>query len=373
MLIVLDPSLIDLIRSSPAIHLDAVSALENIAQARRAGKNLVFADHDTLAFLKSYQEISAPARDVFANLYRRRPQSKSLLDGMAWHVRVVAGVDELRIIRDGNNIISVSFQYFADNPVLSSKITLLTENSLDGKVFEQIARYYLYSKSLGHVRLAYDPHGGGGQTTGDEFANIQQAKDRLCLCIVDSDRQIPNGSLGSTAKYLLDKRDSTLPFCHIHVLPVRELENIMPIELYRRLADKDVNRRDMFNNLKKMRELGLIDAIKYIDVKKGMRLFDLRCKNQNDSKYKFWSHIFSSLELQIECYSNKICEKREHCECTVIAGMGDKTLEVTLKALEQIRDADLKELMEDYCQAYWDELGSLFVSWCCVGSRMNTI
>ena len=59
---------------------DIISAIEQIAQARRAGKHLVFGDRETIAALKDNSAIALTARRVYAKLYERLPQDKTYFD-----------------------------------------------------------------------------------------------------------------------------------------------------------------------------------------------------------------------------------------------------------------------------------------------------
>ena len=100
---------------------------------------------------------------------------------------------------------------------------------------------YLATQYLGSVILHCERRGGGGQTTAAEFATIQNSKNRLCLCITDSDKRYPGADLGDTAKAVQQVRDAGQHLCELLHLEVRAIENLLPLAAYKEVAATDPN------------------------------------------------------------------------------------------------------------------------------------
>jgi hypothetical protein len=202
MLFVIDKSLADALEEPIGSSGDAINAVELIAHAYRMGNHLVFAERGTLSVLKECASLSDLNRQIYAHMYNRFPQTGSYRKAFFRRVEVVAGEGILeRYEAEECKVIRISADY-ASNLSLVNETVFLAENQDNIKLYNTIAKVYLVWSDLGRIHIRNEPRGGGGHTTAVEYQAIQNRKERLCLCISDSDRKTPDANMKNTAKAL---------------------------------------------------------------------------------------------------------------------------------------------------------------------------
>lgn len=375
MLFFIDDSVATFLQNNSEIEThDTLCAVEGIAHGRRMGKHLVFAGRTTLDYLRSCQSISAPARNVYAKLYQRIAQDKSYFDNLFIHVRLLPNGDTLEVTeKDGKQIIIASAKHFVDLELFSETV-LLSENQGDIKLYSRLAKAYLHWSSIGRVDLQHESRGGGGHTIADEYLAIQGRRKRLCLCILDSDIEVPGLSPGDTAKKILKIDDPMQPLCKVFVINnCREIENFIPSLIYKEVVRDDVNWSNAWAAIEQLERLQHPHAIArhYIDMKEGLRLHDLLSKSDESFFYVFWSRILSEMGTPISCSSEDRCEKRSKCQCIIIPGMGTSILKAVNTFLETKTDAQVAEMVDSAFRKMWKDLCERIVSWCCAGNQMS--
>ena len=147
----------------------------------------------------------------------------------------------------------------------------MCENLQDTEFYKIIAETFCKWKRL-NIKPKFEPSLGGGNTISTVYENIQNKKKRLCLCIVDSDKLSPNSSLGSTARNIKQKDDNTSVTTLLYILPVRELENLIPLSILSELMSKNGDRENPFKQLEKIEESSVKEIRNFLDIKEGTRL-----------------------------------------------------------------------------------------------------
>lgn len=245
MLLVLDSSLIAGISNNSSV----IDALDLIAHSRRLGKHIVFGKREVIKFLATCNLLSNTARAVYRKLYEDLPTTYSYLSEIHLLVEIVLE-DVLELVDRGNSkVIRASVKYFSNLSILAETV-LLSENHDDLIFYKRLASAYLKWKNIGNIYIQYEPRSGGGQTTFRDFETLQSSKQRFCLCILDSDKKAPKLDIGDTAKAALKINDSNQPLCDLCVLNVREIENLVPVAVYREVFGDDINKLDAINFLK---------------------------------------------------------------------------------------------------------------------------
>jgi hypothetical protein len=378
MLFVIDQSMAAACDASNPSSDVIVTALENIAIARRAGKHLVFARRDVLENLKSSSCLSKRAKAVYKHLYLKYPQIGGYRRKFSRYIEVYADND-VWSIEDyaGKRVMKVSAKHLQDFSLFTETV-LLAENHCDVRFYIRLAEAYSYWNRLGNVRIRYEARGGGGSTTADEFESIYTHRNSLCLCVVDSDREFPSytenpyDNLGNTPRALKQiVEQGEQPLCELIVLSSREVENIVPSRVYEEVVRDDPNRIGRALLIQELESSIDADAIYYLDIRSGIRLKRVLSKPRESPYFKYWSQIidrFKCHELNMtarECWESDRCLSEESCRCVMFPGLGDGILEEVVEYLEHTSCQKIAEMVSGRLKAEWEYLGETIIAWCC--------
>ncbi|MEG4584873.1 hypothetical protein QUA54_06440 [Microcoleus sp. MOSTC5] len=269
MLILIDSSVVDKGEENTWDD-ETVLALEILATARREGKHLVIAERKTLKKIARCCRLSEITRNVYTHLSNHATQNfRSYLSVVKRYIEIVNPCLEPQVVENsGQQIIQVAPRFFNDSESVQKTI-LLCENSDDAVFYETIAKVYLIWKKR-NVQIVCEPRGGGGNTISSEYINIQKAKKRFCLCIVDSDKIAPDGNLGSTASRLQTQSDSTCINTQTFILDCREIENLIPNSILSELCSGNQERLKALKYFENISSA--VDIRYFLDLKKGTRM-----------------------------------------------------------------------------------------------------
>jgi hypothetical protein len=359
-----------------------LEALEMIALARREGKHLVFAKRDVLKSLLNCAELSKRTRQVYLKLYAQLAEMQVYLQTLSRRVEVIALDTGLSSRLEKHcKVISVPARYFS-NSSLIQKTILLTENLDDATLYQTITQIYLKWKKLKKIAILFEAYAGGGSTTKKAYQRIQDQAERFCLCLLDSDKKSPNSPLGNTAKEVKKIENPNQPLCEYLILGVREIENLIPIQLYSLVSSGDVNRMPCVDLLEQLEKTSLAEARKYLDIKNGLKLNEILEASKNSPFSKDWMNWLknvSSLDIAIKknCLKHEACMKGENCDCIITTGFGDKILEAVIKVIEtptkdQPTQQKIVEMVDPLLKAEWEAIGEMITAWCCGTSRIST-
>ncbi|MCT4582490.1 MAG: hypothetical protein N4A35_13830 [Flavobacteriales bacterium] len=286
------------------IKRDILISIENLATSIREGKHLLSGKIEVLDFFSTFSLISENARAVFIKLYHNYATSnyEDLLDE---YITVYYGDPIYDKGKYSLNILELK-----DSRYLN-KSTLLTENLIDTRLFENIANKYLKHKGINFISVNLKRDAGGGSQTSVKYDEIIKTKEDICLCICDSDVKYPEGPFGETYKELCKVEQRNDSICSLYCLEVRESENIIPDVIY--CMNKSYINED-FKVLKSNYPF-------FIDYKEGVTEKKLKKCNK---KSEYWNVLLRNVELPV--YDNG----------TIIRGMGSKFL----KNVGEILDDD---------------------------------
>lgn len=190
-----------------------------------------------------------------------------------WHIKVVlenANVDDHEL--------DVSF---FDKTESIQPTSMLCENLEEIKFYSKQAKYYHPLSPM----MVNKRHGGGG-TTVDVFKDIKR-RNLVCLVILDSDVKYPGCPQGDTARRCVHNYQEKLANIEVKVLPVHEVENLIPVSFMLKNSCSDGVRL-----LLRMKKKGILDQLIYYDVKEGIT----KEKAKESVKYKdFARFIFQKI------------------------------------------------------------------------------
>lgn len=72
----------------------------------------------------------------------------------------------------------------------TEKTLMLAENEDDISFYKMLGQFYVRESKIGKIKIDFEPRNGGGSTTYGVLQRIIEEKNRMCLCIVDSDKNM---------------------------------------------------------------------------------------------------------------------------------------------------------------------------------------
>lgn len=234
---------------------EEISCIENIALSMKEQKHIVFSDYKILHKLVTTEELSRRSRSVFNSVLKRWSSISGLEKILNGKILVVYGEDRIKRVDSENQVIyRVPLQYFNDTEKLLP-LHIIGEDENDCNIYEDIAKRYIRDNNLGISINTRWVHGGGNRT-GSNYQRELTEYNKICLAIVDSDKEHESCNIGNTAKGIKDVYDINKETCitDIHILKVREKENLIPPNLYNMCSKSSNSKSDMkilshiFNN-----------------------------------------------------------------------------------------------------------------------------
>ncbi len=314
MLIVIHYSIKEVLLDNAPQCNEAISVLEDMANSLQRGKHIVFAFRDTIQHIIDIPTLSPRAKSVYRYVQTHLPELRTYYDSLVRRIELVSNnLAAESYVDEHCQVFRLPIRHFSDFMTFGETV-LLTENLTDARFYIKLTEAFLARESLGRLPLQYEIRGGGGNTTAQNYTEIQNTRQRLCLCIVDSDKKTPTDNIGSTAQNVLNSNDNNCLLTECYVIRPRDVENLIPISVLREL--EDVNYNSMIDFLTLL-ESKSAEAKLYVDIKNGLRLGELYHRSPNNSSYThYWSNILSITET-LQPYRKDV-RKYERIEKEVI-------------------------------------------------------
>ena len=379
MLFVIDDSIVDKLMSSPSN--ETIRALNNVAMARRMGIHLIYAEPSVFEYLKDCELLELDSRKIFSKLFSKYPEIKVYKDKLKRCIELVADDNIMHPeLADGKKIIRVSINIF-ENYGLLTEFILLSENLDDCSIYKLIGNIYLYWFGLTKLQVRCFDMLGGGNTTADQYKSIQRSRNRLLLCIVDSDKKCPASTGGDTFLKLRRLHNPDELLCEYLTVDVHEIENIIPISLYREASKHDVNILNGLTFLEKIEEQGDFQCLMCFDYKNGIRISNLVEGRKSKTYIEYWYNIINSFGLidcndikQIGIFNQLDSNEQKKADRVIIKGLGTNVLNTILqKVLTDIEFDEVSEKIPDYLKRQWIDIGELVVAWGCGTDKMVAV
>ncbi len=282
-----------------------INCLENILKARFEGKHIVLANSGKISPSLSNLHLCKSAEIALEKIFDEFPQYGGLRDKVASYLQIVepsrTGIEIIR--KNQQTIVEVPIWYFGDTEAIQKTI-LLTENQEDAKLYIHLLEAYLTTNQVDfEIRVEASTRGAGGNNIKSELDQQCHSKT-FCLSIVDNDRYGPDDALGETAKRVQSgwqdqsgwhcmERSGKSNLVKVIILKVREIENLIPTRLIREALPKSMSNR--VYALENWEEHGSKDCPeewrKFIDLKKGLRGYDVLHWQKGSLSEKCWSEF----------------------------------------------------------------------------------
>lgn len=376
MLFVLDKSLDAILDDE--LHPQFNRLLEELsvlAKARRNKKLMVFLESDVFyERLKLIASFNKSSLSVYSVLNRTRAFKSSLLKKLKNIIRITAsgGKVETRKINENIEII-IPINMIPDN-IFNSPI-LLAENIMDAKAYIIFAKIAAAANAdnMAKVGLQGELRGGGGSAIAVEYFEIKNKKERLALCILDSDVRYPTCPPNDWSQAIVnDDLKNPIPFIKSNTIEVYSIENLFPLSCLPNLSHyvSDLQAAHALkNDLPILSKHASEEYWRYIRLKNGVSCSDFR---DNAALGEYW---LGNVE-KFSNYSSKKCEtlpgKCKH-SCNKIPIYRSDTLKEFVAKYEETNDEELRELHSSipyYILENFNELAKLITAWMCCGTPM---
>ncbi|WP_156799063.1 hypothetical protein [Gemmatimonas aurantiaca] len=350
------------------------TALDILLSSFREGSHLLLISSALAKHLCTSAGLSQRGKATITHAANDRPERLSLLPKLSVRVLVsptsptsVDSFQEGSVIR----VPLTHFQHLAS----VQKTTVLGENILDSEFAVLIARSYAASQRIRPL-LAFEARGGGGSTIDREFDQVQQSR-KLCIAIVDSDKQAPDAPLGNTATAILRMRSSDKPWAEVVLLAVRESENALSLRLLSDLCETEPNFREAFSRVANLCENGFGEALSYLDLKKGLRMDKVYSIEHSPAKDWWISNIIElsgriTPLVHTDCMAEERCKTPTACECQVALGFGDNLLKHSIEMLNRQTAQRTNQALCERTHDLWSSVGKSVFSWCCASPPLRT-
>lgn len=349
----------------------AISAINLIALGRRQGNHFVLADRNNLKLIRDNKFINADTKRVFTYLYENYPSFAVIKNKLTFFINITSGLNKMTLKNIGSaNICEISYDYFQDLKIATETV-VIGENQSEINFYKYIAKYFKEQVGLASISLKCQPRMGGGNTTRVVYSNEQSQEKTFCLCFVDSDKKYPQANIGDTLKAVkkADKADKLL--AQYYSLNVREIENIIPLNILEKVTCHDVNHEFGYNTLKKIIESDNYKDVLFLDIKNGLSITNYRRIKDVNLK-SFINTICTNADLYTQEQLDEFLkvEKEDDIETKiVIQGLGSNVLDRTIKYIDEYPNTkpsfDFNEQKDEWCR-----IGEIFVNWTCCDARI---
>lgn len=304
-------------------------AMGNLLLAHRDGKHIVSAPTSVLNDL--IRLTNGDEKGEWRKIKLERPKLGVVQENVT-HICIVVPEQERRVQRKqtgGQIHLHVPYTYFDDFESAGSA-HLVAEDQDDADLYLIAARAYVaFSPDLQGTKVILHCFGGGGGNINDAFR--AHARHSFTLGIVDSDKKWPSAALGKTCmdlqEVLVELEREGRSLAELIVLPCHELENLLPAALIidSFIQDDDADFRNRCVDAERLKILGAAAPLHHLDIKRGLTLYDVFDARRNAQKHAFLSNVaHQQLKDRSKCTDEPECAKREHCQCRVFDGLGDK-------------------------------------------------
>lgn len=368
----IDKSCLETIRTNDK---NCVAFFEQLALDRRKRKNIIVAKREVFAELAKMECFSSVSRHVYRAIGNRVSEHKLILKYAQRYCRIVAEREGETVVHNGDKKIVVFTISEVVSKEFTSKALMLAENEEDIMFYKILGQYYVKQKEVGNIKIDFEACNGGGSTTYTVLQRILTDKERMCLCIVDSDKKHGN----ATPRETMQKVEETIEGIiqdHFEVvfLDVHEVENLVPLNVWDVVTKENnisTNGIDFMKFLLK-RDSSRTSPVFFYDIKKGIPksayILEDGADEKRIKKFRKLEEYRAYWRPYIEEYGATI----EAEENVIIAGICDKALRYAIKYFELLVNEKGIETVDidSYLREVWLNIGEKVFCWGCVGGSL---
>lgn len=349
MLIVLDDDLSNIAYDN---H-DALQVFVEVLMAHHLGFHFVIASRPLCDNLLC-RDIGSPAKKAISSI-REKINSISLIDSVDYYLRITKN----STICNGPEIGRPIKKFFG---LKFTKSALVAEDISDAKLYIKAAKHFSINKKIKGFDVKLRHIHGGGEEIYNVLNNELLENNSPVICITDSDFFYDGAKLSAKSikcNKVVEEAMSSFPNIHM-TLPVREIENLIPVKL---MSELEVEA----DNIDQLAEFHQNDeqAYKFIDLKNGTNKCWL-CKNYKNKDFRsFWEPRVNSIAPNLQLCNQPKADVRSCIDNTKIISPAKRNLAESLLTFLS-RESDHKGLEAMNCGSQgedWLQIGKSIFSW----------
>lgn len=333
-------------------------AVKYLAMAVFERKHLLRGDYQVLRYMEEEFSGDKEIYPLFNQLVSRY-STYTVPNDIYRYVEVVYnGYEEIE--KDGHKVKRIAYSYFNDSKKVQ-EMTVIAEDLCDCAFLEYVLKWYISQNQLPY-NYNFTSQGGGGSRIDVAVTNSLNSGN-MVTCITDSDQRYEGMKPGAHDNCVtcgkINAKDKIYNFL---VLPVLEVENLVPLNHYEALSWKhEINRNDKEAFKKLCGNQYSEQILPYFDIKEGLKKSHIAQFGKGFSDYA---------EMCCKCNPD-IMKGKNYDE--YIDGLGEKELiyprlrkrpMIELAPMYENGNMEEPELMMFQLDA-WMEIGSLLLDTTC--------
>lgn len=363
--------LIELINTRD-INLDNTqveTCIQHILCAHSEGKHIVISDKKFLKKLADKESLGTRNRNAAQNISQKIRELFPLKEKVGYYCKVDMSSISTKIIKNDpdDSFFVVGCCFFTDSS--KTQLTkLLCEDINDYKIYEKIAQNFKFSQKLPGININFEVINGGGANIRNNFEQIKLT-ERLCLCLLDTDKKHPKSSIGSTAGKFNPSCTSSL--CQYYIIESHEVESLIPMGIIEEaILQKKLDSSYLYAHEQLNALVSYSPNIKqHFDHKMGITINEAK---KLDEKYQdnFWKEPLTNapnFKRRGKCLQKMSCDCKN--SCFAVPGFSTRLLDVSAEVLLKISQSKLDELIPELLKREWDNIGRQLFSWGCAMSQ----
>lgn len=305
-----------------------LEGLQNLLLCVRQGRHAVTGPYSVFRALAENRNLAHREQATAKGLANRRTELKLLEQIIRQKVFINLRTDSrsLEILPDNSWQICISEL----NSKFLSELVVLGENIIDAELYQQAGRHHKIKHKIKGVDLRSSARGGGGSQIDVEFCRLLDDGIPV-FAITDGDFKFPCMPPSVTSarchKLVSDERGLGWHF----MLPVREIENIIPDTVLLEVADQKVA-RDAHDSVMPLSGTSTTDANSprcYTCLKSGITLSEAFASEKADER-TYWVGVAQIIKNKrpkkfSECLDQNSCSA-DQCLCRINVGYGKDVL-----------------------------------------------
>ena len=363
MLIYLQPALE---AQFPQLHQEPLflDAMRNLALSVREGKHVLAGPYPVLRALLEWTELPDQDRRVFEDCHAQIQTLHALANRTLVRVEVGAakGIAIARQDTEAQWRFVVPYDYFADSQRIQP-VRLIGENDADAVLYEHAAKVIYRQLGLSHGSgvIRDNPHpfvvrlntrGGGGSQLPNELKKAAQTE--MVLGVADGDIRYPKGkptkdNTQVNARKVVSE-EAARAVVELLVTQGRAAENLLPDAaiLAALFPDAPPGERDKRLSAERRALLADQDARQHLDLRAGLKLWELFLENQSDKQPGERVFLASVKERHVpkdrissSCLTECQKHSKKECRCVGIDGLGKELLSNAVQHLSSTPETEI--------------------------------